>query len=178
MWRGLKRFYAIEKNKDENGEQQMAGAATNYEKAEGKKAKLGLLSSIKEDVGNPSEIKASILGMEKKLMEILEVNEKMNIPTGLHRSLMDTFMCKVCRNFPMKPPLIYSKCCKSVIRYEGCVDKWYTVDKALTKVCPLCGSTRGFNETAQILAFNEFVQDVKRMMGESNQNHSSTLSSS
>ena len=163
----------------------MAGTATKRPRAktanpeaEGKKAKLDLLSSIKEDVGNLSEIKESILGMEKKLTEIMEVNEKMNIPTGLHRSLMDTFMCKVCRNFPMKPPLIYSKCCKSVIGCEGCVNKWYTGDEALTKVCPLCGSARGYNETAQILGFDEFVQDLERMMGESNQDHSSTSSSS
>ena len=161
----------------------MAGAATkrpravtNYEKADGKKAKLSLLNSIKEDVGNLNEIKESISGMEKKLSEILEVNEKMSIPTGLHRSLMDTFMCKVCRNFPMKPPLIYSKCCKSVIGCESCINKWYSGDEALTKVCPLCGSARGYNETAQILGFDEFVQDVEKIMGDSN--HSGTSDSS
>ena len=84
----------------------MAGAATkrpravtNYEKADGKKAKLSLLNSIKKDVGNLNEIKESISGMEKKLSEILEVNEKMSIPTGLHvyiyiyRSLMDSAKC-------------------------------------------------------------------------------------
>ena len=78
---------------------------------------------------------------------------------------MDAFMCKICHNLPMKPPLIYMKCCKAILGCELCVNKWYSGDEALTKVSPLCRNARGYNETAQILSFDDFIGDVEVLLG-------------
>ena len=67
----------------------------------------------------------------------------------------------------MKPPLIFTKCCKAIIGCEECISKWYSGEEALTKPCPLCRNARGYNETSQVLGFNNFVRDLEVVIGSS-----------
>ena len=139
-------------------------ATTESDESNRKKINIDMLLSIKEEIENLSELKHTVADVQKNIKDLLLVNEKMTITVGLHRSLGD-----ICKNL-MKPPLIYSKCCKSVIGCEDCINKWYSGNEALTKVCPLCGSARGYNETAQIMGFNEFIADIKILLsGQSEQ---------
>lgn len=159
FWRAPKRhFYAIvDTNMVTMGTKR---AAVDEGASESKKLKIDntdLLSSMKKGMDEIKEcIADKISETQKTMQEILGVTEKMTIPTGLQRSLMDCFMCKICRNFPMKPPLIFTKCCKAIIGCEACVNQWYSGDEALTKVCR---NTRGYNETSSILRFDNFIKD-------------------
>ena len=120
------------------------------------------LSSMKRDL---NELKESIVEIQKNVLEIVSVNAKMNIPIGIRQTLTDAFMCKICHQIPMKPPLIFTKCCKAVVGCEECVNKWYSGENALTKPCPLCRKDRGYNETSQVLGFNDFIDDLKILIG-------------
>ena len=125
------------------------------------------LRSIKRDLENLNELKGSITEIQKDVSGIISVNSKMNIPIGLRQSLTDAFMCKICHTFPMKPPLIFTKCCKAIMGCEECINKWYSGEEALTKPCPLCRKACGYNKTSQVLGFNDFVRDLEVVIGSS-----------
>ena len=79
------------------------------------------ISLMKRDL---NELKESIAKIQKKnVLGIVSVNAKMNIPIGIWQTLTDAFMCKICHQIPMKPPLIFTECCKAVVGCEECVNK-------------------------------------------------------
>ena len=135
---------------------------------ENKKMKIDdVCSEVRLMKRDLNELKESIVEIQKDVSGIMSVNSQMKIPIGLWQSLTDAFMCKICHMFPMKPPLIFTKCCKAVIGCEECINKWYSGEEALTKPCPLCRKARGYNETSQMLGFNDFVGDLQVIIGSS-----------
>ena len=59
---------------------------------------------------------------EVKLMvsDTLKVNQILSLPLGVVKLIRDAFICKICLSTPMKPPVIASKCCNSLIGCEEC----------------------------------------------------------
>lgn len=84
--------------------------------------------------------------MKEVIKDFLHLNEKSRLPMGL-RLIRDAFQCKVCLSIPINPPpVIMSKCCKTVIGCERCVNAWYSSPEALTKTCPSCRAECGYND--------------------------------
>ena len=80
---------------------------------------------------------------------------------GFQRPIRDAFQCNFCLAIPIKPPVIMSKCCKSVI---GCVRRdnaWYTGPEALTKTCPTCRAECGYSETMILRGLDSFLIEIK-----------------
>ena len=137
------------------------------------------LDSDEEDAA-PKRAKGdySIGQMESKLVEmedidcskeatidILHLNERSKLPIGI-RLMRDTFQCKICLGIPIKPPAIMSKCCKTIIGCERCVNEWYSGPEALTKTCPSCRAERGYSETMMLRGLDRFLCEVKRVISQ------------
>ena len=80
---------------------------------------------------------------------VFKVTKKSKIPLLLKQSMDATFLCKICRNV-MTPPIIFTKCCRSLLGCMGCVNEWYSGPDALTKNFPNCSTERGCVETVRI----------------------------
>jgi hypothetical protein len=75
-----------------------------------------LLLEIKNDIGHVKE----------KTEEILKLSKDLKVPLGLQKLLRDSFRCTICQVEPMRPPVILSKCCKSLLGCEECVNTYYS----------------------------------------------------
>ena len=102
--------------------------------------------------------------LKSAVSDILTLSKETKIPLGLHRMLCDTLKCKICPSVPMTPPIIVSKCCKTVVGCEKCVNEWYSGPDALTKTCPSCRAERGYNETMLLRGFDDFITEVKKVI--------------
>ena len=106
------------------------------------------------------EIKEDVDSMKDAIQEILHLNNKAKLPIGLQRILRDAFRCKICLKVPITPPIIMSKCYKTVIGCEGCVNTWYSGPEALIKTCPFCRAERGYSETMLLRGMDSFLAEV------------------
>lgn len=102
--------------------------------------------------------------LKSAVSDILTLSKETKIPLGLHWMLRDTLKCKICLSVPMTPPIIVSKCCKTVVGCEKCVNEWYSGPDALTKTCPSCRAERGYNETMLLRGFDDFITEVKKVI--------------
>lgn len=82
------------------------------------------------------DMKEDIDTMKEAIQDILHLNERSKVPIALQRSIRNAFQCKICLCIPIHPPAIMSKCCKTIIGCEICVNEWYSGHEALTKTCP------------------------------------------
>ena len=89
-----------------------------------------------------------------------ELTENSVIPLGLMR---DTFQCKICHVVPVKPPVIVTKCCQSILGCEKCVNQWYNGKEALS---PSCKASRGYNETMLLRGLDAFLNDIRKSIDE------------
>ena len=89
-----------------------------------------LLESMQEDI---TEIVAAVC-------TIKELDKDSAVPNSLKHLIRDAFKCKICLRVPLSAPPIISKCCKTILGCETCVNEWYSGEDALTKSCPLCRS--------------------------------------
>ena len=58
-----------------------------------------------------------------------------NLPPWLRQQINATFQCNVCREVPMRPPVVFSTCCGQIIGCKQCVD---ASAAATQNRCPLC----------------------------------------
>ena len=56
----------------------------------------------------------------------------MSAPIGLRNILYDTFKGIICQVTPVVPPIIFAKCCKTILGCEHCLDTWYPGAKGQT----------------------------------------------
>ena len=106
--------------------------------------------------------------MEKKLdalmNELFEVKATMTEITKFHlvywRSWGTHFSAAFC-HVSVKPPVIITKCCKTVLGCSTCVNAWYSGQEALTKSCPNCRAPRGYNETMLLHGLDDFKVPVR-----------------
>ena len=78
--------------------------------------------------------------IKDSLDEVTSLTKYTKIPLGLKRAIRDTFKCIICHRVPIVPPVIVTKCCKTILGCSTCVNTWYTGEDALTKTCPACRS--------------------------------------
>ena len=57
-----------------------------------------------------------------------------------------------------------SKCCKTIIGCESCVNVWYSGAEALTKACPACRAERGYSETVILRGLDTFLDEIKHVI--------------
>ena len=88
------------------------------------------------------------------------LTEKAKLPIGLERVLRDVFQCKICLSVPITPPVIMSKCCKTLIGCEGCVNSWYSGPDALTKCYISCCAERCYSEMMLLRGLDNFLGEV------------------
>ena len=110
------------------------------------------------------DVKEDIDNVKEAVKDIMHLNDKAKIPMGLQRIIRDTFQCKICLRIPIRPPVIMSKCCKTIIGCETCVNGWYSGPEALTKSCPACRTERGYSETMLIRGLDNFFVEVKSVI--------------
>ena len=93
---------------------------------------------------------------------VLSVPSK-GIPVGLRLLFRDTFTCPICHGI-MAPPVIFGKCCRSILRCEACMNEWFSGEDAMTKSCPRCGTERGYAETVHQCGLDEFLTGIRTMV--------------
>ena len=110
-----------------------------------------------EDVPPPKRVNTMSLLKEVKanVVSIMAVNRQMKIPIAIRSWLLDIFTCHICQMSPIKPPVIFSKCCRYLIGCQPCVDSWY--GGSPDKPCPRCRAQRGFAETCRLNGLDELL---------------------
>jgi len=111
-----------------------------------------------------NDVREDIDTMKEAIKDFLHLNEKLKLRMGLQQLIRDAFECKVCLSIPINPPVIMSKCCKTVIGCERCVNAWYSGPEALTKTCPSCRAERGYSETMILRGLDSFLIEVRKVI--------------
>lgn len=107
-----------------------------------------------------SQLIHEVQGIKSSLVDVLSLTNDSDIPLGFKHAIRDAFQCIICKRVPLKPPVIISKCCKSILGCERCINNWYSGSEALTKNCPKCGMERGYPETMLLLGLDSFLSKV------------------
>ena len=105
-------------------------------------------------------LKNNIEDIKDQLKEVFKVTKHSMVPLSMKRSFEMTFQCKICRSL-MTPPIIFSKCCRSLLGCVSCVDEWYNGPDGLMKNCPNCNTERGYAETIRIAGIDELIGTVR-----------------
>ena len=110
------------------------------------------------------EIKEDIAEIASVVREIKELDKTNSVPLALKQLIIDAFKCKMCLQAPMAAPPIFSRCCKTLLGCEMCVNSWYTGDDALTKKCPVCRAEQGYSDTMVLRGLDEFLVGVAKVL--------------
>ena len=106
----------------------------------------------------------NVESIKESLSDIFSLSENSCVPLGLKRVIRDTFQCTICRQVPIHPPVIITKCCKTILGCETCVNTWYSGPDMLTKTCPSCRAERGCNETMVLRGLEEFLAQMGKLL--------------
>ena len=98
--------------------------------------------------------------LKSDVASLFEVSRTI-VPMGLKKMLIDTFRCTICQS---TPPIIFSKCCKSIIGCQECVDKWYCGSEGMGRSCPRCRAERSFTETCRVNGLTEFLEMTEKIL--------------
>ena len=60
--------------------------------------------------------------IKDSLYEVTSLTKYTKIPLGLKRAIRDTFKCVICHRVPTVPPVIATKCCKTILGCSTCVN--------------------------------------------------------
>ncbi|XP_028412947.1 uncharacterized protein LOC114535826 [Dendronephthya gigantea] len=110
------------------------------------------------------QLKSQLHEMKGMINDILQVNQSVSLPVGLVKLVRDAFMCKICHETPIKPPVIATKCCCTLLGCEVCVNTWYNGTDSLSKKCPYCNEPRGYASTYQFKGLDEFLAALGNMI--------------
>ena len=61
-------------------------------------------------------------------------------------------------------PIIFAKCCKSIIGCQNCVDTWYRGAEGQTPTCPRCRSHRAYVETCEFNGLDDFLAAITPLL--------------
>ena len=106
--------------------------------------------------------------IQAQIQSVLEVKGSTKLPIGLLISLKDTFKCNLCLS-TIKPPLITTRCCKSILGCDSCVTKLYSGIGGSSKACPLCRADRGFTETMCLKGMDDFLKTIYSLVEDSDE---------
>ena len=101
-------------------------------------------------------------GIKEALGEMMTLSADSSIPMGLKCILRETFKCHICHTVLINPPVIVTKCCKTILGCESCINSWYSGEDALTKTCPSWRAARGYNETRLLRGLDDFLIQVRK----------------
>ena len=127
------------------------------------KGKYGLSASDRNVIPDECEFQKSVREIHNKI-EGLESKiwaKQGSVPSHFKQRLEDSLKCKICQVSPIKPPIIMAKCCTNIIGCQGCTDGWFSGPNALTKSCPICGTERGYANTARLHGLDELCEEVE-----------------
>ena len=99
-------------------------------------------------------------GIKGQLKEVFVVTKDTKVPLALKRSINATFACKICRGV-ITPPVIFSRCCQSILGCVACIDQWYGGSDGLMKNCPNCSTERGYAETVRMAGMDDFLESIR-----------------
>lgn len=111
-----------------------------------------------------SNISSELREVKDSIDKIFEVTSNMRVPIGLKSVLYDTFKCSICQSTPMVPPVIFAKCCKSILGCQSCVDTWYRGPEGQTRTCPRCRSDRAYVKTCRINGLDDFLTIISPLL--------------
>ena len=111
-----------------------------------------------------SQVLSEVQEIRKDLQSLFQVTKQMKLPPGLYRHLNDTFKCHICRSSPIKPPVIFSRCCKRILGCQECVDRWYRGEQGVMKSCPLCRGERAYAETTTLKGLDDFLLAISSLL--------------
>ena len=94
------------------------------------------------------------------VIDIMQVKQNLSLPIGVVKLLRDAFICKICHVAPMKPPLIVTKCFRSLFGCKECTNAWYEGVDGLCKKCLYCNEPKGYAFTFQFKGMDEFFVGV------------------
>ena len=109
-------------------------------------------------------IQDDIKEIKVELSKVFLLTSTMQVPIGLRRLLYDTFRCGICRSTPMKPPIIFARCCKSILGCQSCVDTWYRGDEGQQRTCPNCREARAYVDTCKINGLEDFLTGIAPLL--------------
>ena len=117
------------------------------------------------------KIASDVDSIKQDLQDVFKVTKDTQCPLGLKKILHDTFICHICRKSPMRPPVIYARCCKRLIGCQSCIDEWY-VGSEQSATCPLCRSERAYADTTVLKGIDEFLKAIVSFFSEEDESDS------
>ena len=106
-------------------------------------------SKLTAEAAKLAVMSTDIKEMKESVLKIFRLTNGMSIPLGLRQLLYDTFKCSICQSTPMVPPVIFAKCCKTVLGCQQCVNTWYRGRRGspgpakVSKWSCVCGNMQG-----------------------------------
>ena len=113
-----------------------------------------------------STIKDDIHALRQDMQCLFQIDKRMKIPAALHHKLSVAFKCSICQLSPIIPPVIFARCCKSIVGCQVCVDTWYRGEDGISKKCPLCGVDRALPETMRLHGLDDFLQSIQPILSD------------
>ena len=110
------------------------------------------------------KMESDIIDVKCMVTEMLEVNKSLPLPRGITKLVKEAFQCRICHDTPMKPPIIATKCCSSLIGCDECVNTWYDGVNGLTKMCPHCNEPRGYAFMFQFKGLDDFLTGMRKVL--------------
>ena len=108
-----------------------------------------------------SGVASDIKEIRNDLRSLFEISKSNKLPPGLHKQLQDSFKCNICCTSPIKPPVIFSRCCKRLLGCQECADRWFGGDEGVTRSCPLCRSDA---DTCILKGLDDFLSTIAPLM--------------
>lgn len=124
-----------------------------------------------------TEVLSEIKAVRKDLQGLFQLSKGMKLPPGLHRQLCDTFKCQICHLAPIRPPVIFTRCCKQLVGCQSCVNQWYLGEQGIGHSCPLCRCERAYAETTAVKGLDDFLTVVAPLLCRDEEAHDEDLPS-
>jgi len=86
------------------------------------------------------------------------------IPNSIQQHLRGVIRCCICQTVPIRPPIIVSRCCMSVIGCEQCIQQ--LIESRDNPAFPLCREASFSTMTIRLLGFDAFITAVRSYMQE------------
>ena len=118
-----RKFYAVKRPDHERKDRRkLKRKATHYESSSDTDDFLASVNVAKKRMNDvPSNelhiLKEDITAICEDIQYLYTIDKRMKIPTSLYRKLSEAFKCHICQHSPITPPVIFARCCKTII---GC----------------------------------------------------------
>ena len=69
---------------------------------------------------------------------------------------------------PIKPPVIFGRCCKRLLGCQESVDRWFGGEDGVKRSCPLCSGERAYADTCILKGLHDPLMSIAPLMSNSN----------